>query len=490
MPGGKGGTDLYVCSYENGIFSSPQNLSNLNTEGNEMFPFIDEKNNLYFASDGWAGLGGLDIFFAKNQDSTFQNPVNVGFPINSVADDFGLITDADRKSGFFSSNRRRSVHDDDIYRFVYAPAYLETEGLVMAVADKKPLAEASVMLKTTESSEEEGEKITLENGKFDFKNLKPDTDYQIVTKKNGFSSQITRFSTKGITRGRIALKVYLDKQLYFALNGTVTNRNTQEAVVKDTLQLTDIETQETVEAVSDENGRFHFELKPEKRYQVNGVKNGIRTNTEKISTKGRKQSETLVVHLHMGKANDCDEVKRKYFVENMYYDLDKYNIRPDAQATLDKVVRLMKENAAMKIDISSHTDARGAANYNAILSNRRSQSVVEYLSKKGIAANRMSMRSHGEAELLNACADNMHCPEEEQQRNRRTEFQVFIGNNNISEYRCKEDDPLRENGFIVRGKIMEGGSKIALSGAKVVLTDQKQTYETLTGADGLYAFSL
>ena len=119
MPGGYGGTDLYVVEYRGGEWGTPVNMGKeINTEGNEMFPYVDSAGNLYFASDGHAGLGGLDIFYAELRDGVLLRDVqNVGYPINSEKDDFGLITDRGRTSGYFSSNRRKGISLYDLYSF-------------------------------------------------------------------------------------------------------------------------------------------------------------------------------------------------------------------------------------------------------------------------------------------------------------------------------------------------------------------------------------
>jgi tetratricopeptide (TPR) repeat protein len=121
MPGGFGGTDLYVSRYQNGRWGRPVNLGeDINTKGNELFPFVDNAGNLYFSTNGRKGLGELDIYYATLTTLAtgliVQSVEHLDAPINSPKDDFGLITDADRRGGFFSSNRREG--NDDIYRFV------------------------------------------------------------------------------------------------------------------------------------------------------------------------------------------------------------------------------------------------------------------------------------------------------------------------------------------------------------------------------------
>ncbi|MFL5728180.1 MAG: flagellar motor protein MotB, partial [Cytophagaceae bacterium] len=118
MPGGIGGTDLYVSEYTGGQWGKPVNMGkSVNTEGNEMFPFIDHDGNMYFASNGHGGFGGLDIFFYNMNGPGKVAVKNIGTPLNSPADDFGIIIDKGKRSGYFASNRLHGGTDDNIYSF-------------------------------------------------------------------------------------------------------------------------------------------------------------------------------------------------------------------------------------------------------------------------------------------------------------------------------------------------------------------------------------
>ncbi len=120
IKGGYGGTDIYVSNYKNGFLSPPENLGPLiNTSGNESFPYVDEDGVLYFTSDGHPGLGGLDIFYAVSEDGTFSEPINIGYPINTSDDDFNLILIKEEQAGYFCSNRKEAIGEDDIFSFTY-----------------------------------------------------------------------------------------------------------------------------------------------------------------------------------------------------------------------------------------------------------------------------------------------------------------------------------------------------------------------------------
>ncbi|NOQ24079.1 MAG: PKD domain-containing protein [Bacteroidales bacterium] len=116
MDGGYGGTDLYVCELENGVWGAPQNLgSNINTTGNEYFPFVHSSGRLYFSSDEHESIGRLDIFYSEQINGEWHKPIHMDAPINSKYNDFGFIIDAFKKTGMFCSDRQRT--SDDIYSF-------------------------------------------------------------------------------------------------------------------------------------------------------------------------------------------------------------------------------------------------------------------------------------------------------------------------------------------------------------------------------------
>lgn len=167
MPGGKGGSDLYRVSIDaEGNFGAPEHLGDdINTEGKEVFPFVDGKGNLYFSSDGHVGLGGLDVFYAENNNGSFAKPVNLGTGANSADDDFAFIFDAATESGYLSSNRAGGKGMDDIYQVkaIEPPCEVKIDVLVVNEYTGDPIFGAMISLfdskenrLSTKSSAEDG----------------------------------------------------------------------------------------------------------------------------------------------------------------------------------------------------------------------------------------------------------------------------------------------------------------------------------------------
>lgn len=139
IPGGYGGMDLYVVERVGKRWGQPINLGDqINTEGNEVFPTIDPSGRLYFSSDGQIGLGGLDIYYTeKLGKELWSTPENLGYPINTIADDFGMVFDIDGTCGYFSSNRAGGAGGDDIYTFTKQSASITVK--VVNAETKAPI---------------------------------------------------------------------------------------------------------------------------------------------------------------------------------------------------------------------------------------------------------------------------------------------------------------------------------------------------------------
>lgn len=197
MPGGYGGTDLYfsVRSGPGKQWSKPVNLgSKINTEGNEMFPYLYKDGRLFFSSTGHPGFGGLDIFEVYLTDmKPITMPRNLGAPFNSFGDDFGLIRSENGMSGYFSSNRRGN---DDIYQYDHLAYEVKLSGLMQDAQSQLPLANSKVIIKGNDAVDT---LYTNAEGRF-FKNLEKESDYELIGRKINYVGHSAFISTTSIEK--------------------------------------------------------------------------------------------------------------------------------------------------------------------------------------------------------------------------------------------------------------------------------------------------
>ncbi|GAB4034725.1 OmpA family protein [Spirosoma gilvum] len=426
-PGGFGGTDIYVSKWVNGKWSEPANLGKeVNTKGNELFPFVDEKGNLYFSSDGRPGLGDLDMFYAQLTPDGLQGMLsrNLGEPLNSPKDDFGIVTDGDRMTGFFSSNRKNGGADDDLYRFTREGALYPCRELTVSIIDaetKEPLANTSIAMDNPASDGQKQLKTDAEG--LVRVCLTVDSDFKFLASRDGYLENRVGFSTKDMSDDQPSrLEIPLAKPKVeekstvgmTTLRGRITTQTDKkpiEGVKVVLLNGCDGTSQETTTGA---DGSYEFAVKPGCDYSIEAMKDNMGTTGSRVTKEGVGSTD-----LTMFKKGDVIKI------DNIYYDLNKSIIRPDAAVELDKVVELMKKYPTMNIEMRSHTDSRASAKYNATLSSNRARAAVAYLKSKGIGAKRMIAKGYGESKLLNKCKDGVNCPEEEHQQNRRTEIKIL-----------------------------------------------------------------
>lgn len=329
MPNGFGGTDIYVSQRtDDGDWSLPRNLKEVNTQGNERTPILDADNNFYFSTDGRVGMGGLDIFKAQLLNGKIAEPKNLGYPTNSPQDDFAYFKTSPL-TGYFSSNRADGLGNDDIYSFtVQQILSFKLSGRVFDKKSHQPLINAIVSLA-------------------------------------GNNGQILKVQT-------------------------------------------------------DETGNFKFDLVQDSDYQLTAEKTNYRADVATFATNNLKASAEIKKDLYLEKI----ELEKAIKLENIYYDFDQSNIRPDAAIELDKLVKIMKDNPTIWIELGSHTDSRGNDQYNQWLSQRRANAAVQYIIDRGIDKNRITAKGYGEKMLLNRCANGVKCSVEEHQLNRRTAFKI------------------------------------------------------------------
>lgn len=199
MPGGFGGADIYkVKKGDKGEWEKPENVGNkINTEGDEVFPFLNESNKtFYFSSNGQCGLGDLDIFTCKMNGSEIGTVENIGFPINTQYDDFAFIIDSSSAKGYFSSNRLGGSGDDDIYSFSTLKN-LEIRKKLMGIAkDETGKIIPNTFVSLLDSKNEVIENVTTKkNGAYVFF-IESDKEFVLSGKKEGYVDGISHANSK------------------------------------------------------------------------------------------------------------------------------------------------------------------------------------------------------------------------------------------------------------------------------------------------------
>jgi outer membrane protein OmpA-like peptidoglycan-associated protein len=415
MPGGFGQTDIYKSELVNGQWSKPVNLGEtINTSGKEMFPFVDKEDILYFSSDGRPGMAGLDIYAAKSGIDGQYIVANFDAPINSKYDDFGLILNTDSLSGYFTSNRPGGTGEDDIYHFSVAAIDLQVTSILESTMEIMP--DSKVFLK-----DEKGDVITSaisdKNGQVEF-SVKPGLKYSLLSENNTFASDLIPVSIARKLFGLEQKEDVILKQGYPYLTIEVIDPE-QGLIIP--LAIVDISEGKYNESeLEEENGLIRMKMNNETDYTFDVTAEGFFPNTVKYTSVGLVPGEySLTVEMEKLSTG------KQFTLDDLFYDLNKSNIRPDAALVLDDLAQILLENQEVRIEIGSHTDSRATAEYNLNLSQRRSESVVAYLIGKGVAKDRLVAKGFGESQLINHCADGIDCPEEEHQANRRTVIEIL-----------------------------------------------------------------
>ncbi len=341
-------------------------------------------NTMYFVSDMPGGLGGSDIYKTERVNGAWNKPVNLGPTVNTPYNELFPVIWKDTLL-YFSSEGHYNFGGLDIFETVKT-----SSGWSEAKNSGYPL-----------------------NTSYD--------DFGIALNDSGTAGLISsNRNSQNTTQDNIY--TFTVNDLRFNLEGIAVEKGTQIPLKDVTIELRNIRTQKKEYAMTGPDGKFNFKLDPESEYSIVGSKDSYFTNTELVSTLGKKQSESMYVKLKMELEHII--VNKPIVLENIYYDLDKYDIRADAAAGLDKLVMILTDNPGITIELSSHTDSRSDDKYNDLLSQRRAESAVNYIIAHGVASSRITAKGYGERQLINHCANGVACSEEEHQQNRRTEFKV------------------------------------------------------------------
>ena len=360
MPGGYGGTDVYkVNRNDDGTWGRPQNMGDkVNTPGNEMFPFIHRDGLLFFSSDGHQGMGGLDIFVV-NVAAGVSEVEHLEAPVNSSADDFSFILSSDQYSGYFSSNREEGQGSDDIYSFTNAKKFVNIAFLKGLISDNNgnSIENAKVSLMDDEGAEV-GVFDSDGKGAFNF-NLDPNKPYQLVVQKDGYFPKIQKVTELAVSEER-ALNITLDKDPSISLLGVVTDKTTGAPISNALVKLIDIDSGNEETITADNNGIFSKKL-AEKRmnekinYNLRLEAEGYLTvsvNYNRLLDKEGQYDLNVELDLKLEKIK-VGETRLEDIVDvnEIYWDLGSFKVRPDAALELDKIAKAMNDNPNVHIEL-------------------------------------------------------------------------------------------------------------------------------------------
>lgn len=437
MPNGFGGLDLYVSERVGNEWSNPINLGEeINTVGNEAYPFLTKDGVLYFSSDGLLGLGSYDIFESKlKSNGAFETPVNLRSPVNSSYNDFGIWVNEDNSLGYFSSNRPAEFGQSNIYSFVHN--YYNFEALVYDSRTKKPLEDVEIVI-TEVLYENEFTLLTDDSGIAKHE-ISPNTKYKILITKENYTPEEAEFTT---IENDVQAEIPLKNNAEILLDLNILEARTLKEIPNADLVVYNLQTEEKQSLQTNMFGKATIVLEPDNDYRIIAQKEIPNSDSVYISVSRDISTKNLANNnlsktIHLSKeCSGCEII-----IDDILYDLDKSYIRADAALILNKLVKVLKDNPKMVIELASHTDCRASAAYNNSLSTRRAEAAVEYLIQNGISASRLTARGYGESRpievpgqkgLYCSCENDKgpglqdaRCTEEMHQLNRRTSFTIL-----------------------------------------------------------------
>lgn len=427
MPGGFGGTDIYVCRLQDGKWGEPENLGPIiNTTQNEAFPFIAADGVLYFASNGHPGLGGMDIFAAKPAGSKgFSAPLNVGAPVNSSRDDIAFIVDPTTTRGYFTSNRPGGTGDDDIYSFVMHKPLEEDFLVTGTVVDDEydiPVMAAEVLLYSANGALLDST-VSDSRGEFAFP-VERDKAYRLVAQLKGRYDGESFFSTERVEQQQIITRdIHLVADAGIFMQGAVRYKDRLGFIEGMTVSVVNLSSFFSESQRTDQGGGFRFRLQNNEEFEVLFEKPGFFSQSIQVSTVGVRQG---VIDLNEVRDLEFEPIQVGTPIPLRYVRWAGTSAALDkvAKLELDALVERLMVNPAVRIELGVHADARSEASEALRTTQQQADAMLSYLTGKGVPKDRVKAQGFGTTRPLNHCVPGVVCSEEEHAANRRTEYTV------------------------------------------------------------------
>lgn len=359
-------------------------------------------SRLYFASDMPGGHGGTDIWYCqKMADGKWDRPVNCGAVINTPGQEV-FPTIVGDSALYFSSNEHAGMGGLDIFYSNGADTVWQT-----------PV-----------------------NMKLPF-NSSYDDFYCTIENRNGYLAS----DREGGLGSDDIYSFVLPPVCFLLLDNTVYSRKDSSLLTGAHVEFSCAAVNVDTTCIADARANNTFVVKKDQKYIINASAPGHIPASIEVSTSGYKNIDTVYSRIYLAPVpppvvipakpvvtpipDRHFEIGEVFVLDKLYYDTDKYNIRPDAAKELDKLFAILMKYPTIEIELSSHTDSRGSDQHNMVLSQNRAKSAVAYLVKKGIAINRLIAAGYGETKLTNGCGNGVKCSAKEHQMNRRTEVKIL-----------------------------------------------------------------
>lgn len=348
---------------------------------------------LYFASDRPGGKGGTDLWRSRNDGTGWSAPENLGATVNTPGNELFPVVSGGTL--YFSSDAHDNLGGLDVF----------------------------------EAHEATGRWSDPRNMNYPV-NTEHDDFSLVLDKRVGIAGDTTMSGYLSSDRdGADQVYTFWAVAPMFMLEGEVTDVQ-GHFLPNVEVTLAELLTEEDTSVMTGSDGKFRFPLKPGSDYTVRAKDPGYLSRSQPLSTRGLLRSDTLRADFHLSPIT----VDEPIAIDNILYDYDKWDIRPDAARELDKLANIFKDNPHMTFELGAHTDSRGGDTYNLVLSDARAYTAVNYLIQQGVDPDRISAKGFGETVLRNTCTNGVNCTEEAHQENRRTEFRV-TGIKNLAQER-------------------------------------------------------
>ncbi|MFM7595177.1 MAG: OmpA family protein [Flavobacteriales bacterium] len=436
---GKGGWDIFTSEKIGDSWSEATNIAMINTEADEMSPFISlDGKTLYFASNSGASIGGYDIFKAtKDENGMWSKPTNLGTSVNSFSDEVNFSLTANGTTGYVASNRVGSIGLYDIYQVSPSetPSGLAVLNGRIVNTKGNPIPEQSyITIRCTNCSNTTEVLLSprMRDGVF-ISSLEKCKEYELayyygpLTKKPYKNKFNTSCNNEFELISKKVLIIDEDSKIIpfpsYEIKGVVVDIETGNPIENAVVNL-------SIDGKGDKvytgnNGLYHSELIASYEYESH-VAGDLMVNAEGYLSSSAKVNSDLLDD-SVVTVNFKLEATQKGFIGPYFvnYQFDRYHLTDYSKNKLKEVIKVMNDNPSLSIEIRSHTDSRGSKAYNQRLSEMRANTAMEYI--KGFVVNpeRISAKGYGETELLKPCGDGVSCSNEDHLANRRTEFIIM-----------------------------------------------------------------